>query len=121
MSLGKIMDPMLGQERIERLGAGESECQLVVSGMSPQQQLALLGSGEPQIGGLGGRWLCGPAAISLGWVLGMLLRREGGAEGWAPGPADSRPGAVRAWEGCAQSEKGWGGGTRARTSALLAF
>lgn len=41
MSLGKTMDPIRRRERTERLGARESECQLVVSGMSPEQQLAL--------------------------------------------------------------------------------
>lgn len=46
--MGKTMDPMLGKERTDRLGTSAGECQLAVSGMSPGQQLALLGSGEPQ-------------------------------------------------------------------------
>lgn len=61
------MDPMLGKERIDRLGASEGECQLVVSGMITRQQLALFGSGESQIKeAWGRRWLSGPTATSLG-------------------------------------------------------
>lgn len=60
------MDPMLGKERIDRLGASGGECQLVVSSMTPRQQLALFGSGESQVKeAWGRRWLCGPTAISL--------------------------------------------------------
>lgn len=64
--MGKILDPVLGKERTDRLGTSAGECQLVVSGVSPGQQLALFGSGEPQSREAWGRWLCGPAATSLG-------------------------------------------------------
>lgn len=46
--MGKTMGPMLGKERTDRLETSEDECQLLISGMSPRQQLALFGSGEPQ-------------------------------------------------------------------------
>lgn len=64
--MGKTMDLMLGKERIDRLRASEGECQLVVSSMTPRQQLPLFGSGESQIKEAWGRWLCGPTATSLG-------------------------------------------------------
>lgn len=98
MSLGKTMDPMLGKERTDRLGASKSECQLVVSGMSPGQQLALLRSVEPHI-----REACEEGGfmglLPHPWALEMLLRRGDGAEGQAPGPAEYGHGVVRAWEG----------------------
>lgn len=58
----------------DRLGASKGECQLVVSGMSPRQQLALLGSGEPQSREAWWGSFVDLLLYPRSWALEMLLR-----------------------------------------------